>query len=117
MPTAARPLPATATDREITVLVVNDAATPRWRGCTWFSHLLAENPEYLGLSDVPAGRQQLWGDFLLGGDSTEEVVRRGDWAIGDDDFHRRVLAAQGRPAPLATQGGRGRSDNNATRYS
>ena len=61
--------------------------------------LLAENPEYLALAEAPARRQQLWREFLLADDPREEVVRRGDWAIGDDHFRRRVLVAQGRPAP------------------
>jgi putative transposase len=61
--------------------------------------LLDDNPEYLGLSESPERRQQLWRAFLLGEDPREEVVRRGDWAVGDEDFRRRVLMAQGRPAP------------------
>jgi putative transposase len=61
--------------------------------------LLDENPEYVGLSDKPARRQQLWREFLLGADVREDVVQRGDWAIGDEDFRRRVLHEQGRPGP------------------
>ncbi len=61
--------------------------------------LLAENPEYLALSEGPARRQELWRAFLLGQDPREEVVRRGDWAVGDEDFRRRVRVAQGRPGP------------------
>jgi putative transposase len=61
--------------------------------------LVDESPEYLALADSAARRQQLWREFLLGEDPREEVVRRGDWAIGDDSFRLRVLQAQGRPAP------------------
>jgi putative transposase len=61
--------------------------------------LLADNPEYLGLAESPGRRQQLWREFLLADDPREEAVRCGDWAVGDGDFRRRVLVAQGRPAP------------------
>jgi putative transposase len=61
--------------------------------------LLTESPEYLALAESPGRRQQLWREFLLGEDVREEEVRRGDWAIGDADFRRRVRLEQGRPAP------------------
>jgi hypothetical protein len=72
--------------------------------------LLADNPEYLALAESPARRQQLWREFLLADDPREEAVRRGDWTIGDDDFRRRALLAQGRPAPRR----RGRPRKEAT---
>jgi hypothetical protein len=61
--------------------------------------LLSDNPEYLGLADSPARRQERRREFPLGDDPREEVVGRGDWAVGDEEFRRRVLVAQGRPAP------------------
>lgn len=61
--------------------------------------LLDGNPEYLALSEDAVCRQQLWREFLLGEDAREEAVRRGDWAIGEEDFRRRVGLAQGRPVP------------------
>jgi putative transposase len=61
--------------------------------------LLAENAEYEALSDRPAGRQHHWRTFLMGVDPREEIVRRGDWAIGDEAFRLRALQELGRPAP------------------
>jgi hypothetical protein len=66
--------------------------------------LLAENAEYLGLASSPAQRQEMWQRFLLADDRREAMVRRGDWAIGDDDFRQHVLLEHGRPAAR----GRGR---------
>jgi hypothetical protein len=66
--------------------------------------LLAENAEYLALASSPAQRQEVWQRFLLADDRREAMVRRGDWAIGDDDFRQRVLLEHGRPAAR----GRGR---------
>jgi putative transposase len=61
--------------------------------------LLAENPYYQELASAAQRRQQLWQEFVLGEDPREEALRRGDWAVGDDAFRRRVLQEQGRPAP------------------
>jgi putative transposase len=61
--------------------------------------LLAENTEYLGLASSPEQREQRWRGFLLADDRGEETVRRGDWAIGDDEFRQRVLQERGRPTP------------------
>ncbi len=44
-------------------------------------------------------RQQLWREFLLGDDPNEQVVRRSDWIIGDDNFRQRMEHAADRPAP------------------
>jgi hypothetical protein len=35
---------------------------------------------------------------LRADDRREAVVRRGDWAIGDEEFCQRVLLEHGRPA-------------------
>jgi putative transposase len=61
--------------------------------------LLAENAEYLDLSQEPDRRQELWREFLLGPDPRQEALRAGDWAIGDDDFRLRAHLQQGRPGP------------------
>jgi putative transposase len=61
--------------------------------------LLTENAEYLGLASSAAQRQETWQRFLLADDRREAMVRRGDWAIGDEDFRQRVLLEQGLPAP------------------
>jgi putative transposase len=61
--------------------------------------LLAENAVYLGLASSLEQRQQQWQRFLLADDRREAMVRRGDWAIGDDEFRKRVLLAHSRPAP------------------
>ncbi len=61
--------------------------------------LLAENLAYLGLASSPAQRQQQWQGFLRADDRREEVVRRGDWDIGDDAFRQRVLLEHGQPTP------------------
>jgi hypothetical protein len=60
---------------------------------------LAEHAEYLALAGDAGARQQRWRSFLLGADPLEEVVRRGDWAVGDEAFRARALQEQGRPAP------------------
>jgi putative transposase len=60
--------------------------------------LLAENAEYLGLACSADQRQETWQRFLLTDDRREAMVRRGDWAIGDDEFRQRVLLEHGRPA-------------------
>ena len=62
--------------------------------------LLEENAEYLGPSHSPPRRQERWRAFLVGVDPREQVVRRGDWAIGDPGFRRWVLLEQGRAAPV-----------------
>jgi putative transposase len=73
--------------------------------------LLAENAEYLALSPGPGPRQERWRAFLLGTDPREEVIRRGDWAIGDEAF--RLAAAQLQGRPIAR--GRGRPRKAARR--
>jgi len=72
--------------------------------------LLADNAEYLALSAEPAARQQHWRAFLLGGDPREEKVRRGDWAIGDDEFRVRACRERGRrPVGVAVRAKQRRS--------
>jgi putative transposase len=61
--------------------------------------LLADNPEYLALAPGAERRQRLWRALLRGADPKEEVVRRGDWALGSARFKARLLVSQGRPAP------------------
>jgi hypothetical protein len=41
----------------------------------------------------------LWQEFLLGEDEREAAIRRGDWALGDDDFRKRMAQVLGRPMP------------------
>jgi putative transposase len=74
----------------------------RWSSCRAYAlgeadALVSASPGYLELAEAPARRQQLWRDFLLGADPREEAVRRGDWAVGDEDFRRRQRQQQGRP--------------------
>ncbi len=61
--------------------------------------LVTESAEYGEFGTEAAVRQRRWREFLLGEDPCEELIRRGDWAIGDEAFRLRVLQAQGRPAP------------------
>jgi putative transposase len=61
--------------------------------------LLTADPCYTELSADPERRQQLWREFLLGEDVREEVVRRGEWALGDDEFRGRMAQVPGRPLP------------------
>jgi putative transposase len=89
----------------------------RWSSCRAYAlgepdPLLAENPCYLGLAPDAAGRQRRWREFILGDDLREEVVRRGDWAIGDEAFRQRMQQVQGRPTrrrgrPRAVRQGNG----------
>jgi hypothetical protein len=75
-----------------------------WSSCRAYARgevdaLLTEDPCYTELSRDPDRRQQLWREFLLGEDGREEVVRRGEWALGDDDFRGRMAQVLGRPQP------------------
>ena len=75
-----------------------------WSSCPAYAlgksdPLLTEGPCYLELSPDPARRPELWREFLLGEDVREAVVRRQDWALGDDDFRQRMAQVLGRPAP------------------
>jgi hypothetical protein len=42
------------------------------------------------LSLVTPRQQQLWKESLLGESAGEALVRRGDWAIGEEDFRLRT---------------------------
>jgi putative transposase len=61
--------------------------------------LLDANPCYEELSPDPQRRRQLWREFVLGEDVREAAVRRGDWAVGEEAFRRRLAPVLGRPAP------------------
>ena len=61
--------------------------------------LLAENAEYLALAATAEARQQRWRALLVAADPREEVMRRGDWAVGDEALRPRALQELGRPAP------------------
>jgi putative transposase len=61
--------------------------------------LLTEDPCYTELSPDPARRRQLWREFLCDEDPREDVVRRGDWAVGDEEFRGRMAQVLGRPLP------------------
>jgi len=75
-----------------------------WSSCRAYSHgqtdpLVTADPSYLELSPKPARRQRLWRDFLLAEDPREPKIRQGDWAIGDEDFQKRMAHVLGRPLP------------------
>ena len=92
-----------------------------WSSCRAYAlgepdALLSEDPCYSELCADPARRRVLWQEFLLGEDARAAAIRRGDWALGDDDFHQRVAQVLGRPAPrrrgrpakvVGAEGGRG----------
>jgi hypothetical protein len=46
---------------------------------------------------VPPCRLNGYGEFLLGDDAHEGVVRQGDWAVGDEAYRRRMQQADARP--------------------
>jgi ribosomal protein L34 len=60
--------------------------------------LLGVNPYYQELAGDAPGRQQRWREFLLGEDLRKEMVRRGEWTVGDAAFRQRQATVQGRPA-------------------
>jgi hypothetical protein len=60
---------------------------------------VTEDPCDAELSFDPHRRRALGREFLLGEDDREAVIRRGDGAIGDEDFRQRLAAVLGRPAP------------------
>jgi hypothetical protein len=57
--------------------------------------LSTANAEYLRLASSPDQRQETSQRLVLADDRREATVRRGDWAIGDEQFRRRVLLQQG----------------------
>jgi putative transposase len=59
--------------------------------------LLSYNVWYRDLGRDPEARQQRWREFLLGDDPNEEVVQRGDWILGSDDYRRRMQQPEARP--------------------
>jgi hypothetical protein len=61
--------------------------------------LLTEDPCYTELSTDVARRGMRWQEFLLGEDEREAAIRRGDWALGDADFRKRMAQVPGRPMP------------------
>ena len=48
---------------------------------------------------LPELRQQRWREFLLGEDRRAEVIRRGDWVLGEEGFRLEAQALQGRGKP------------------
>jgi putative transposase len=80
-----------------------------WSSCRAYAlgatdPLLAANPWYEGLAARPGRRLQVWQAFLLADDAKEERVRRMDWALGGEEFRRRLRRRGARPEPR----GRGR---------
>jgi hypothetical protein len=74
--------------------------------------VLAANAEYLSLASSAAQRQETWQRFLRADDRRETILRRGDWAIGDEGFRQHVLLEHGRPAARsATQARLGGAPN------
>src|SRR5207244_12337982 len=67
----------------------------RARTDPWLSY----NVWYRELAADDEGRQQLWREFLLGDDPKEELVRQGDWLIGEDNYRRRMQMPEARPTP------------------
>jgi putative transposase len=72
--------------------------------------LLTTDPCYLELSPDLQRRRVLWREFPLAEDPREEAVRRGGWALGDDDFRLQMAKVLGRPLPRR----RGRPRKQAT---
>ena len=66
--------------------------------------LLDANPCYAELAAAPDRRQQRWREFLVGDDPKEELIRRDDWIVGNEEFRWRMHQQAARPAPR----GRGR---------
>ncbi len=78
--------------------------TYRWSSCRVYAlgasdPLVSIDPSYEELSPDPVRRQELWRAFLLGEDEREAAIRRGDWALGDAVFQKRIAAVLGRPLP------------------
>ena len=61
--------------------------------------LLSYNVWYRELAADDEGRQRRWREFLLGDDPKEELVRQGDWLIGEDNYRRRMQMPEARPTP------------------
>jgi hypothetical protein len=59
--------------------------------------LVTESPCSTELSPDLERRKQLWRSFLMAADAREEVVRRGDWAVGDESFRQQMGLLLGRP--------------------
>jgi putative transposase len=75
-----------------------------WSSCRFYAlgasdPLVTEDRCYTELSPDLQRRRALWQDFLMGEDVRAEVSRRGDWAVGAEDFRKRLAAVLGRPAP------------------
>src|SRR5262249_27663864 len=80
-----------------------------WSSCRVYAlgepdPLVTESPCYRELASEPSRRQELWREFLCGEDVREAAVRRGDRALGDDEFVQQMRQLHGRPQ----QRGRGR---------
>jgi len=75
-----------------------------WSSCRYYAlgepdALVSEDPCYTELSPDRERRQQLWRSFLMEADPRAEVVRRGDWAVGDESFRQQMGLLLGRPIP------------------
>jgi hypothetical protein len=57
---------------------------------SWPDPLLAENAEYLSLASSAAQLQETGQQFLLADDRRVAMMRRGDWAIGNEVFRQRA---------------------------
>jgi hypothetical protein len=75
----------------------------RWSSCPAYAlavadPLLSYNVWYQSLGADAGQRQQRWREFLLGDDPHEELVRGGNWIVGDEAFRRRMQQSAARPA-------------------
>ena len=80
-----------------------------WSSCRAYTcgnadPLLAENPYYLESGADDSSRQRHWREFLMQEDPKEPLIRRADWAIGDEPFLTQLQGLHGR----AVQRRRGR---------
>jgi putative transposase len=80
-----------------------------WSSCRAYAlgvadPLLAYNVWYRALASDAQGREQRWREFLLEDDAKEEIVRRGDWILGEETYRRQMQ----QPKARATRRVRGR---------
>ena len=72
-----------------------------WSSCRHYAlgepnERLTPDPYYLELGPEPSQRQERWRQFLLDADRKEEVIRRQDWVLGDQDLARQTANRYGR---------------------
>ena len=80
-----------------------------WSSCRAYAcgdvdPLLAENAYYLESGADDSSRQGHWREFLIQEDLKEPLIRRADWAVGDEPFPKQLQGLHGR----AVQRRRGR---------